>query len=51
MFEELARRGHTVERVEDYAQMMGHAGVIRVLDDGTFEAASDPRSDGAAAGA
>ena len=51
VFEELARRGHTVERVADYAQMMGHAGVIRVLDDGTSEAASDPRSDGAAAGA
>ena len=51
VFEELARRGHEVERVDDYAQMMGHAGVIRVLDDGTCEAASDPRSDGAAAGA
>ncbi|MBC2732058.1 MAG: gamma-glutamyltransferase [Thiobacillus sp.] len=50
VFEELVRRGHVVERVEDYAQMMGHAGVIRVLDDGMFEAASDPRSDGAAAG-
>ncbi len=50
VFEELARRGHAVEQVEDYAQMMGHAGVIRVLDDGTIEAASDPRSDGAAAG-
>jgi gamma-glutamyltranspeptidase/glutathione hydrolase len=49
VFDELARRGHTVERVEDYAQMMGHAGVIRALDDGTCEAASDPRSDGAAA--
>ena len=51
VFDELARRGHTVERVDDYAQMMGHAGVIRVLDDGGCEAASDPRSDGAAAGA
>lgn len=51
VFDELARRGHTVERVEGYAQMMGHAGVIRVRDDGVFEAASDPRSDGAAAGA
>ncbi|WP_310447447.1 gamma-glutamyltransferase [Thiobacillus sp.] len=49
VFDELTRRGHTVERVEDYAQMMGHAGVIRALDDGTCEAASDPRSDGAAA--
>jgi gamma-glutamyltranspeptidase/glutathione hydrolase len=51
VFDELAKRGHAVERVEDYAQMMGHAGVIRVLDDGVCEAASDPRSDGAAAGA
>jgi gamma-glutamyltranspeptidase/glutathione hydrolase len=51
VFADLARRGHEVERVEAYAQMMGHAGVIRVLPDGTFEAASDPRSDGAAAGA
>jgi gamma-glutamyltranspeptidase/glutathione hydrolase len=50
VFEELARRGHKVERVTDYAQMMGHAGVIRVADDGRMEAASDPRSDGAAAG-
>ncbi|MFA5081814.1 MAG: gamma-glutamyltransferase [Hydrogenophilaceae bacterium] len=51
VFAELARRGHQVERVEAYAQMMGHAGAIRVLPDGTLEAASDPRSDGAAAGA
>jgi gamma-glutamyltranspeptidase/glutathione hydrolase len=51
VFDELAKRGHEVERVGDYAQMMGHAGVIRVLDDGGCEAASDPRSDGAAAGA
>ncbi|MEW5771638.1 MAG: gamma-glutamyltransferase [Pseudomonadota bacterium] len=51
VFAELARRGHPVERVEDYAQMMGHAGVIRALPDGSREAAADPRSDGAAAGA
>ena len=51
VFDALVKRGHEVERVEDYAQMMGHAGVIRALDDGTCEAASDPRSDGAAAGA
>jgi gamma-glutamyltranspeptidase/glutathione hydrolase len=51
VFDALAKRGHEVERVDDYAQMMGHAGVIRVLDDGGCEAASDPRSDGAAAGA
>lgn len=50
VFNELMRRGHEVERVEDYAQMMGHAGVIRVDCDGNMEAASDPRSDGAAAG-
>lgn len=47
---ELTRRGHLVERVEDFSQMMGHAGVIRVREDGSLEAASDPRSDGAAAG-
>jgi gamma-glutamyltranspeptidase len=51
VFAELARRGHDVERVEACSQMMGHAGVIRVLSDGALEAASDPRSDGAAAGA
>jgi gamma-glutamyltranspeptidase/glutathione hydrolase len=50
VFEELARRGHEVERVADYAQMMGHAGVIRVIENGRMEVASDPRSDGAAAG-
>lgn len=51
VFDELAKRGHEVERVDGYAQMMGHAGAIRVLDGGECEAASDPRSDGAAAGA
>ncbi|MHB9022087.1 MAG: gamma-glutamyltransferase [Halothiobacillus sp.] len=50
VFAELTRRGHQVERVDDFAQMMGHAGVIRVLDYETCEAASDPRSDGSAAG-
>jgi len=50
VFADLAARGHEVERVEAYAQMMGHAGVLRRLPDGGFEAASDPRSDGAAVG-
>ncbi|TCJ17208.1 gamma-glutamyltransferase [Parasulfuritortus cantonensis] len=48
VFADLAGRGHAVERVEDYAQMMGHAGALRRLPEGGFEAASDPRSDGAA---
>ena len=43
---ELAQRGHTVSQTEDYAEIMGHAGVIRVHSDGSLESAADPRGDG-----
>ncbi len=43
---ELRKRGHAVSQTEDYAEIMGHAGVIRVHADGTLESAADPRGDG-----
>ena len=39
--------GHDVEWFPEYSDFMGHAGVIRIAADGTMQAASDPRSDGA----
>ncbi len=42
--------GHTVEVLSDFSVSMGHAGAIVRRDDGTFEGATDPRSDGAAMG-
>lgn len=49
--DELARRGHPVQRVEDFTDAMGHAGAIYVdPDSGVRYGASDPRSDGCAAG-
>lgn len=47
---ELQARGHVVERVDCYSQLMGHAGAIRSLASGQMEAASDPRSEGRALG-
>ncbi|ACC73655.1 gamma-glutamyltransferase family protein [Paraburkholderia phymatum] len=42
--------GHDVEVLAAYDEAMGHAGAIIRHPDGLFEAGSDPRSDGAAAG-
>jgi gamma-glutamyltranspeptidase/glutathione hydrolase len=41
---------HAGYRVETVGQLddVGHAHLIRVLEDGTFEAGSDPRADGGA---
>lgn len=50
LYTRLAEAGHDVERVGPLTAMMGHAGAIVRLADGSFEGASDPRSDGAAAG-
>jgi gamma-glutamyltranspeptidase len=50
VFNELAAMGHDVEWFPDYSDYMGHAGLIRLDDDGWMHAASDPRSDGAAGG-
>jgi len=42
--------GHDVEVLAAYDEAMGHAGAIVRHPDGLFEAGSDPRSDGGAAG-
>lgn len=49
--EELARRGHPVRRVEDYTDVMGHAGAIRIdPQTGVLQGGADPRGDGLACG-
>lgn len=50
VYAELLSRGHDVERVGDFDEVMGHAGALVLNPDGRIEAAADPRSDGAAAG-
>ena len=47
--DELRRRGHDVQVVEDWSDLMGHAQLIRLDPDGLV-GASDPRADGAALG-
>jgi len=39
--------GHTVDEAEPFTSIMGHAGAVCRHDDGVFEGAFDPRSDGA----
>jgi len=46
----LRARGHEVELLGAFDESVGHAGMAVRHADGIFEAASDPRSDGAAAG-
>ena len=46
----LKKAGHDVEMLPDFTSTMGHAGAIVLHPDGTFEGATDPRSDGAAMG-
>lgn len=49
--DELARRGHPVQRVEDYTDVMGHAGAIRIDPvTGVLQGGADPRGDGQACG-
>ena len=45
---ELAAKGHALAELPDHSETMGHAGAICVGPAGQVEAASDPRSDGAA---
>jgi gamma-glutamyltranspeptidase/glutathione hydrolase len=45
----LRRRGHDVRLVEDWSDLMGHAQLIRLDEDG-LTGGSDPRADGAALG-
>src|SRR5262249_7654276 len=47
--EALSGRGHEVEVVEGWSDLMGHAQVIRI-DHAGLTGASDPRADGAALG-
>jgi len=46
----LIDRGHEVEVVADFDEMMGHAGALIRHNNGVIEGAADPRSDGAAIG-
>jgi oxamate amidohydrolase len=47
----LRQRGHAIEIVEPYAHIMGHAGAILIdSENRILYGASDPRSDGIAAG-
>jgi len=45
----LARRGHEVELVGEYDEVVGHAGAVIRHADGLFEGGFDPRSDGGVA--
>ncbi len=45
---ELAAKGHVLSELPDRSEAMGHAGAICVDRQGRVEAATDPRSDGAA---
>ncbi|WP_050469667.1 gamma-glutamyltransferase family protein [Herbaspirillum chlorophenolicum] len=47
----LRRAGHDVQVVDDYTDMMGHAGAVCVHPGGVIEGATDPRADGICAGA
>lgn len=46
----LRDRGHGVEQVEPWTSAMGHAHMIRILDDGVYIGAADPRADSLALG-
>ena len=47
---ELRAAGHAVELLAPMTSLMGHAGAVVRHADGSYEGASDPRSDGAAVG-
>ncbi|WP_231687889.1 gamma-glutamyltransferase [Bacillus sp. FJAT-27251] len=49
IIDDLKRRGHEVEIVENYSQQMGHAqGIIIDPETGVYSAGADPRGDGIA---
>ncbi|MCM3029873.1 MULTISPECIES: gamma-glutamyltransferase [unclassified Niallia] len=50
VLEKLQKLGHSVNRVDDYAGIMGHANAILIDEQGFFYGGVDPRSDGAAVG-
>lgn len=49
LVDELKRRGHDVELLNDYDETVGHAGAVVRHPSGIFEGASDPRSNGVVA--
>ncbi len=49
VFSTLIDRGHDLEVVGEYEEIMGHAGALVFNTDGLIEAAADPRSDGSVA--
>jgi gamma-glutamyltranspeptidase len=48
LIEQLRQAGHGVELLKPFTSTMGHAGAVVAWPDGRADAASDPRSDGAA---
>lgn len=46
----LRELGHDIEVLADFSEVMGHAGAVVRHPNGLFEGASDPRSNGSAAG-
>jgi gamma-glutamyltranspeptidase/glutathione hydrolase len=50
VFDELARRGHAVERLRSFDEAVGHAGALVLHTNGIMEGAADPRSNGGVAG-
>jgi gamma-glutamyltranspeptidase/glutathione hydrolase len=46
--DELERRGHLIDRWEDYSELAGHAHGITIEKNGELAGGYDPRSDGAA---
>ena len=49
LVDELRNAGHEVEMVKPFDSMMGHAGAVALLPDGTLEGGVDPRGDGTVA--
>jgi oxamate amidohydrolase len=50
LIKRMIKAGHDVEVLPAFTSTMGHGGAIVLHPDGTFEGATDPRSDGAAMG-
>jgi oxamate amidohydrolase len=46
----LRARGHDVQVLEPYTSAVGHAHMIRVLENGVYVGAADPRADSLALG-
>jgi len=49
LYAQLAEAGHDVERIGPLTAIMGHAGAVVRLSDGSLQGATDPRSDGGVA--